>query len=252
MVSLGLGLGFPMPSRGAPGEAGYIAPAVHFDTSTHLSIASISCLSNTNFSWSMWIKRPGAQVYTFFGDASGAGTPSSPWSSGTTLSTELYGEGGGEGPFTVTMPDPLVQDEWHHVLWSISTNGTEGNKVAKCFLDDVEVTLVVDQDTGGPFNIQCNGFDFRINGASAGSRTAFDVADLWIAPGITLLSGGTIPEANRRKFISDTGKPVDPSNFPAAPMIFSGDATSFGTNQGTGGAFTTTGALTNASTSPSS
>ncbi len=79
-----------------------------------------------------------------------------------------------------------------------------------------------------------------------------DMADVWVAPGVSLLDGaGLIPEATRRLFISATGKPVDPSGFPASAMLFSGNAASFGTNQGTGGAFTTTGTLTNSSSSPS-
>jgi len=54
-----------------------------------------------------------------------------------------------------------------------------------------------------------------------------------------------------------TGKPVDLGPNGSTPtgsapsLFFSGNATSFATNQGTGGAFTLTSALTNATTSPS-
>jgi hypothetical protein len=53
------------------------------------------------------------------------------------------------------------------------------------------------------------------------------------------------------------GKPVNLGTNGQTPtgtipaMFFSGDASGFPTNQGTGGAFTLTGSLTNASTSPS-
>jgi len=64
-------------------------------------------------------------------------------------------------------------------------------------------------------------------------------------------------EANRRKFIDAIGKPVflgSDGSLPtgvAPAMFFSGDSTAFATNRGTGGPFTLTGSLTNASTSPS-
>jgi hypothetical protein len=83
-----------------------------------------------------------------------------------------------------------------------------------------------------------------------------DLADLRIMPGVSLLDGGgDIPEATRRMFIDADGKPVDPAVVTAALgapcILFSGDAAAFATNQGTGGAFTLTGTLTDASTSPS-
>jgi len=40
--------------------------------------------------------------------------------------------------------------------------------------------------------------------------------------------------------ISATGKPVNPAGFPASAMLFSGNASNFGFNRGTGGAFVTT------------
>jgi hypothetical protein len=60
-------------------------------------------------------------------------------------------------------------------------------------------------------------------------------------------------EANRRKFINAAGDPVDlgsdgstPTS--TAPIVYqNGDFTNFETNQGTGGNFTVTGALTTCS-----
>lgn len=63
--------------------------------------------------------------------------------------------------------------------------------------------------------------------------------------------------ANRRKFINSAGKPEYLGPTGALPtgtapiMYFQGTITDFATNKGTGGGFTTTGALTNAATSPS-
>ena len=82
-----------------------------------------------------------------------------------------------------------------------------------------------------------------------------DVADFRIAPGQNWLTGGDISEATRRLFIDADGKPVDPAIATAAlgvpAVLFSGDASTFGAKQGTGGAFTLTGTLTDATTSPS-
>ena len=64
-------------------------------------------------------------------------------------------------------------------------------------------------------------------------------------------------QANRRKFIDASGKPVSlgsDGSLPTgtAPVVYlNGDSTNFETNQGTGGNFTVTGALSDCSTSPS-
>lgn len=139
---------------------------------------------------------------------------------------------------------------WLHVLVSVDTNHAEGLKIAKLYINDVDVTLVV-TDNGDAFDMVGNGVPFWV-GNDASGEDPFDVADLWLAPGVSLLNGGgDIPEATRRLFIDADGKPVDPSGFPASAMLFSGDAAAFQTNQGTGGALTLTGSLTDASTSPS-
>ena len=84
-----------------------------------------------------------------------------------------------------------------------------------------------------------------------------DIADVWIAPGVDLRESGDIPEATRRKFSTADNKPVDLGSDCSAPtgtvpaICFSGDASTFGTNKGNGGAFTLSGTLTNAATSPS-
>jgi hypothetical protein len=96
---------------------------------------------------------------------------------------------------------------------------------------------------GLPFVVGSNLFNFGVDWSYVG-----DMADLWVAPG-TFIDFSNV--ANRRKFIDADGKPVDPTNFPASAILFSGDASTFGTNQGTGGSFTLTGTLTDATSSPS-
>ncbi len=98
-----------------------------------------------------------------------------------------------------------------------------------------------------PFFVCQSGFNVGLIG---------DVADFRIMPGVSLLDGsGDIPLAKRRLFVDAGGKPVDPAVATTALgtpcILFSGDAAGFPVNQGTGGAFTLTGTLTNASTIPS-
>jgi hypothetical protein len=84
-----------------------------------------------------------------------------------------------------------------------------------------------------------------------------DLSDFRVFYVNSLLDGsGDIPLATRRLFRTADGKPVDPAVATAAlgtagTVSLSGDSSGFATNQGTGGAFTTTGTLTNAATSPS-
>jgi hypothetical protein len=71
------------------------------------------------------------------------------------------------------------------------------------------------------------------------------------------LTGASISPATIAKFFSAAGKPVALGADGSTPtgtaprIFFSGDNSSFATNKGTGGSFTLTGSLTNASTSPS-
>jgi hypothetical protein len=96
-----------------------------------------------------------------------------------------------------------------------------------------------------------NGRAFYFGDDSFSEGTIMDVADVWIAPGVSLLSGGDISVANRRKFIAANGKPVNPSNWPSSAIQWYGNKDAFPTNHGTGGASTLNGSLTNAASSPS-
>lgn len=95
-----------------------------------------------------------------------------------------------------------------------------------------------------------NGSPMKVGTNGSGSQYFGDMADYWFAPGVSLLVNGDIPIETRAKFINN-GQPVAPKNFPAGgAVLFTGDASVFGTNRLGGGAFTTTGTFTNASTHP--
>lgn len=126
------------------------------------------------------------------------------------------------------------------------------SKRVACYIGGVKAVFLI-QDSSPMFDVGLNGLAVSVGTDGVGDFLTGDAADVWIAPGVSLVqSDGTISPTDLAKFIDPaTKKPVDPSGFPSAPMLFSGDNTGFAANQGTGGTFTVTGALTNASTSPS-
>jgi hypothetical protein len=138
---------------------------------------------------------------------------------------------------------------WRHVLASWNITGavqqlyiTDASDKAAGALDAIDV-------------IDYTQTDWAVGGTTAGgSKFNGCMAELYFAPGQFL---DFSVEANRRKFISAAGKPVDlgaDGSTPTgtAPLVYlNGDETTFGTNAGTGGNFTITGTLTAASTSPS-
>lgn len=157
-----------------------------------------------------------------------------------------------------TVATYLAGAAWRHVLASWSTNFGAGSKLSHLYINDVsDKTVTADTGTGG--NVDYTSTDWGIC-ASTGGATPFNgcVAEFYFAPG-QFLDFST--EANRRKFISATGKPVDldvDGSTPTgvAPLVYQRVAdgaavATFATNLGTGGNFSITGTLDTASTSPS-
>jgi len=138
---------------------------------------------------------------------------------------------------------------WHHILWSADlTNPARRHFI----LDDVEAD---EASRHLNFDIDFLNDDHLIGARDdATNKAEADVADFWMLPG-TYLDFSI--EANRRLFRTSGGKPVDlgvdgsgPTG--GAPLLyFSGPTDDWHTNKGTGGGFTETGALTDATSSPS-
>ncbi len=247
--------------HGVAPQAAYVAPAVHFDGSTHLANAGLACTDNTFFSSSYWIKVPITAAATF-GYIWTVDPENTFTSTDSILSSDDFAHYGMDTQlWTAASTFDVAHDindtsigfdaaAWYHVL--ISVNVTTGD--GKMYINDV--------DLGGksnfgpqPFTPLFSGLPFWVGDDASGNGLIADIADMWLAPGVSLLSGGDIPVSTRRAFISATGKPVDPvfalAKLGEPAVRFSGDASTFATNLGTGGTFTTTGALTDASTSPS-
>lgn len=157
----------------------------------------------------------------------------------------------------------LVDKMWLNVLFSADLNAG----VVQCYLNDVAVTLGSGAaDGSSSFNMDLMGHSVCIpdvmwtpesdSGKAVGTGQlppVQDMADLWIDVGMAI---DFSVQANRRRFINATLKPVDLGTNGELPtgsrptFFFSGDAGKFAVNKGTGGPFVVTGSLTNASSSP--
>jgi hypothetical protein len=159
---------------------------------------------------------------------------------------------------TNTSPFPLgdiissgdvADSTWHHVVssWDISAATTSW----RTYVDDVHDGSGFRDRTG---DISWDGPDIYVGKDTTGSVNRFngDIAEFWLDSTYMDLSNS----ANRRKFISAGGAPVNlgsDGSVPtgSAPLIYlKGPAARFPTNLTGKGDFTVTGALTNSSTSP--
>lgn len=145
-----------------------------------------------------------------------------------------------------------VDDTWHSLIMSEITN--VDNQSCKIYIDDVDVTAA-SRTISSAFITNIAGMSFYLGDDTFGSGAVMDLADFRFMLNTSLLIDGDIPVATRRLFIDENGKPVDPATATGTlgtpTILFSGDSSSFTTNQGTGGTFTLTGTLTDATTSPS-
>lgn len=247
----------------------YVAKAVHFDGSTYLKNSSLVSPDATSLSVSYWFRNPVLLdagnmnlAYTFVVDAENNFTtwidnlPAGdlPDPQYILLQFALCSEAGAAVAYNSAPTTVPLDTSWHHVLFSGECGNASGSNTGKIFIDGVDVTGTLN-DTHAPLTMVFNGKSFWFGtdsfGLDAGDTITGDIADFWLAPGVNLISDGTIPPETLAKFMVG-GKPKDPTGFPAGGVvIFTGDADSFATNQGTGGTFATTGTLTDASTSPS-
>lgn len=137
----------------------------------------------------------------------------------------------------------ITNDVWYPFLWSLdSQNGIINLRVGDIDLFD---HYGFPNPPSFPFAIPFNGNDFllgndpRQNGPSSGIR----LSNCWIS---TTQFVDWSNQVNRRKVFDAGGHPVDPGDgslFTGSKpeMFFTGDATTFGTNAGICGPFTTNG-----------
>ena len=138
---------------------------------------------------------------------------------------------------------------WKHILasWDVAT------ATAQLYVSDVN-DLAAGATTTDDVLDYTETYNTVGASYSGAERVNSDLADLYVCFGAFL---DLSVETNRRKFISASGKPVPLGADGSLPLgaqpdiFFSGGASAFATNLGSGGAFSTTGTLTDAATSPS-
>jgi hypothetical protein len=241
------------------GGGSYVAPAVSFDVSTFLTNAALTATDNGTFSYSLWVKvtalvSPHIDSTFWVSDPDNAANNGYAELSGGNALNNLYLTDNVASTFQIRNAGVPLTDAWFNVMGSIDVSGDSGSRISKTYINDAAAADTIIHDDGPGFVIPFNGKSLLVGAGGYGVTGNFlgGMADAWFAPGVSLLDGGgDIPVATRRLFIDAGGKPVNPSGFPASAVLLSGNASTFATNRGSGGAFTTTGMLTNASTSPS-
>jgi len=251
----------------------YGAKAVHFaGAPTALHIDLLTATDSSVVSFSIWVKATLSTITrpVCFPDYDDANT-----SNGPALGNSFGGSGAGHRGIFIGWGDqaynnflnglaPMPSDDiWHNICGAANMGFDAGSRLFPLYVDDVAQVVTTnpspfggDGDVGTAFTMTFNGVTVDIPNTLGSALDTYDCADYWFAPNVYIDFTQT---ANRRKFISAAGKPVDlgaDGSTPTgtAPAIFlSGDAspTGFQFNKGTGGAFTLTGTLTNATTSPS-
>lgn len=273
-------LGLSTPTNGnarfsiiATGVPAYHAAAVHLDGSTWLNTASLltGVVASPDGCGSFWMNIAQLADLPTFPQILSCHVPSgfNPWGinidKGPTtgdLTGGFYSSTSANPTFgfsSDTDTFPSAFGIWVNVLWSVQTNHAAAAKIVQLFFNDsAPVQFVVDADAS--FSIDWNEATiddisfFTYNNGDPAHTLLCDVADFWFAPG-QFIDFTSLP--NRRKFISSAGKPVFLGNDGSLPtgtapaVFFTGNATNFGTNVGSGGVFATTGTITNAATSPS-
>lgn len=238
----------------AVSSASYHADAVHFDGSTYLHLASaLSGLTDSpQFLLSFWAKF-GASGSANVGIA--ATYPNNSWNPYVDLDNDLFKMQAADyqfNDFIIPTANAAVKGQgWQNYIVSINTNFDDPDKIVQIVLNG-SASLNYTPGAVPAFTIGYDDeTDCYVGTSGYGDTVTCDLADLqfWVGISPTLNAG------NIAKFIDGGGKPVDPAvavaAFGSPVLLFSGDATTFATNQGTGGTFSVTGTLTNASTSPS-
>ena len=242
----------------------YHADAVHFDGSTYLTLASIvQAASGPGYAFSVWVKladlafNPNLFAVLIPADHT-TSFASVVMRTPTASGVSEIGQGCWDATFTDFLAGNSPTGAWTAATWvnvavSVKTNLSAGNKLQKVVASGTNQTPIGGvSDTDPSFAIDYSAQTLAIpDDPLDASLFTGDMADfqLWLGQYIDWSDAG-----NLSKVISG-GKPVNPTiaaaAFGAQTVLLSGDAAAFATNQGTGGAFTLTGSLTDASTSPS-
>lgn len=241
------------PAEGGGGEP-YEAQAVNFDGSTYL-VSTTAFTDTAVFSFSVWTNDvdDGSSQCVFFAEDieediyNNIGFTIQPQHIEINASDEVIASANLIGRF---YPEA---SGCHHWLGVVKTNSSAGLKKVILYKDRVRQPSLLLQDSDGAFTMPLTGIPFAIGAVPSGAAMLVgDLGELWLAPGVDLSSGDTIPDATLNKFITIDGAPVDLGENGQIPTgssqkLFRGDAVEWASRAVTYG-FTITGALTDSET----
>lgn len=228
--------------------------AVNFDVNTWLSKsgAFTGAVESNKFTMSFWIKKDTSTAAKFVMQlASGF---FSLQIDANAIDIHLLGRDNTSSLLLDVQAVGAVPDSatWYNILISMDLSDTGKRDI---FVNDVSKSLTVNTYVSG--NIDFDNTNTTFIGAASGSGSLpilSDMAEFWFED--DLFTDFSV-EANRRKYIDASGKPVSLGSNGSAPngtspLIFqSGSTATWHTNKGTGGGLTENGTLTTATTSPS-
>lgn len=258
--------------------AGYCSCAVHFDGNTFLEWPSLAgVVDNNKFSFSFWYRSPNGHNWPYPGtifsvDPLYKGAFS--YRAYCAVSDNQFEILFGDNTFAnfldlfnanggVTFRPSLTPVCYHHLLFTCDLNA--GVDQYACVIDGIPFYMnllgagagqhpnaLFQATDNTPFTIQILNKLLSIGSDLNGSNLIADIADVWIAPGVSLLDPGapaTAPAINQstinlfRDRPGIVGRPMDIAGLPAAAIILSGNPQNFIKNRGTSGDPVLTGTL---------
>lgn len=163
-----------------------------------------------------------------------------------TLEIDIYGV---DGVILAFQDGFTLSTGWVNVLFSWDTNHDAGDKIINYYINDSAAPSPYIQDLSPAFTVDYAEISTWAVATDAGSEGSSlyngSMAEIWLDPSYIDFS----VEANRRKFIDASGKPVSlgaDGSLPtgSAPAVYLKDpAATFGNNSGAGGNFTINGAF---------
>ncbi len=233
-------------ARGGAISTGPIATdsAVQFNAA--YLVGNLSCTDNEFFGFSGFFKSDWSTievafiVQDFMTSLSGFGAP-------PPHNVEFSANSFNDVQHVSVIESGTADTTWHHIIGAAKTNLAAGTKIIKLFIDGVDVSgVTVDADAS--FNFSSNAAQLWVgwNGDpfSVGiPKYNGSMCNLWVGPGINLLTGSTISSTTIQLFRKPNGCPEDPAVAIAAlgapPVFLCGNAAQFPSNTyGTGGSFT--------------
>lgn len=233
------------------GTGSYNPNAVTFDgTNDRLDVQNESYTDTKQVTASFWFRRAPSGTFDSIFNNSNAGSYGFGFVNAVSDAIAFSANNSSSTLILEARSNPINDSNWHHVMASFDLTDTNKRHIYVDNVDDFASSGVYTDDL-----ISVSTIDIWIGGNGSGPQYSGDLADLWVDYGTYI---DLSVEANRRKFISESGMPMylgPDGSIPTGekPEVFlSGDTISFHSNRGSGGGFTENGEITTAATQPAS